>query len=275
MHTSQPASELAIDIRDATVLLDGQRVLDRFSWQVRRGEHWFILGPNGAGKTTLVRLLMGYLWPLFGATVRVLGKTYGECDLAEHRRKLAWVSPFLQGWVNPRTTVAEMVISGADATIGLFREPRQSETGHAMELLTDLGCAGLAGHAFDQLSSGEQVKTLIARALFGKPELMILDEACVHLDLGSREHLLEAVGRLAAKRHAPTILYITHRLEEILPAFTHGLLLKQGRPVGCGLRQEMLTRRHLAETYGVSLRLAATPDGRYWLLPHDARAVEP
>ncbi|OGV49500.1 MAG: hypothetical protein A2X49_00985 [Lentisphaerae bacterium GWF2_52_8] len=266
-------TEFIIEIKGASVMLDGQRVLDNFSWQVKNGEHWFILGPNGAGKTTLVRMLMGYVWPLFGAEVKVMGQTYGSCDLSILRKKIAWVSPFLQTWIDSRRTAIEMVISGADATIGLFRKARETETKHAMELLSELACADIAEHSFEKLSSGEQVKTLIARALFCKPELMILDEACVHLDISSREFLLDSISRLAKKRHGPTILYITHRLEEILPGFSKGLLLKKGHVIGKGDRSEILTPSRLRDAYGLEIQLASTPDGRYWLLPPDAKAV--
>lgn len=117
--------ELAIEIRNATVKLEGFEALHDFSWSVRRGERWFVLGPNGAGKTTLVKLMLGLVWPLYGATVSVLGNRYGSCDIYEIRKRVAWASPFLNTWASDPTyrrwTALEIVLSGIDSTVGFFR----------------------------------------------------------------------------------------------------------------------------------------------------------
>ena len=89
----------AVNVENARVYLGGHEILHNTSWQVQRGERCFILGANGAGKTTLVKVLMGFAWPLFGARVQVLGKTFGHVNLLELRKSIAWVSPFMHsGW---------------------------------------------------------------------------------------------------------------------------------------------------------------------------------
>ena len=80
---------LAVHVQNARVYLSGREVLHGINWDVERGERCFILGANGAGKTTLVRMLMGYSWPLFGATVEVLGKRFGSINIRELRRRIA------------------------------------------------------------------------------------------------------------------------------------------------------------------------------------------
>ena len=103
----------AVTVKDARVFLSGREILHNINWQVERGERCFILGANGAGKTTLVRMLMGYAWPVFGATVEVLGKRFGTVNLQELRKRIAWVSPLMHQWLGDREwTGREMVLSG-------------------------------------------------------------------------------------------------------------------------------------------------------------------
>ena len=87
--------ELAINIENASVRLGGREIIHDMHWQVEKGGRCFILGANGAGKTTLVKTLMGYAWPKFGAKVEVLGHRFGQTNLVELRKRIAWVSPFM------------------------------------------------------------------------------------------------------------------------------------------------------------------------------------
>lgn len=264
---SGSAADLVIDISGATVRYGSEEVLHDFNWQVRRGEHWFILGPNGAGKTTLVKTLMGFKWPLYGSRVAVLGEVYGQCNLVDVRRKIAWVSPFLLKWTSSHTTARDVVLSGIDATIGMHREPTDAEIELAMAQMRDLHCEHVAAHAFEDLSSGEQLKVLIGRAMMQSPELLILDEACVHLDMKTREHLLANITALTLRPDAPTVILITHRLEDITRTFTRGMILKDGRMVAQGAREEIITAENLSGAFDMPLRLHRVLDGRFWVTP--------
>lgn len=260
----------ALVIRNATLKLEGSTILHDFNWQVERGERWFILGPNGAGKTTLVKMILGMAWPLYGAEVRVLGNRYGFCDITEVRRKVAWASPFLSSWTadgDHRWTALEVALSGLDSTIGFYRKPLEEEVEKALNALDRIGAKGLAGRYYDRLSSGEQIKALIARALIGHPELVILDETCVYLDLSSREYLLSAVDDLAKGPDAPTMIFITQRIEEITATFTKGMILGCGRVQSMGGRAEILNAENLSAAFGMKIRLHARPDGRFWPVP--------
>ncbi len=254
----------AIEIARATVKLDGNEILRSLSWTVERGEHWFILGPNGAGKTTLVKLILGLLWPLYGAEVSVLGNRYGSCNVNEVRKRIAWISPFLQAWTGGEWTVLEVALSGLDSTIGFYRKAKQGEEEKALAALDLMGCAHLAERRFDRVSSGEQVKALVARALISSPELAILDEACVYLDLRSREILLDALDKLALKPGAPTILFVTQRIEEITRTFEKGMILGGGRISLQGPRDEVLTEANIGNAFNIAVRLQKNSDGRLW-----------
>ena len=262
--------ELAIEIRNATVKLEGFEALHDFSWSVRRGERWFVLGPNGAGKTTLVKLMLGLVWPLYGATVSVLGNRYGSCDIYEIRKRVAWASPFLNTWASDPTyrrwTALEIVLSGIDSTVGFFRTASPEEIQRAHAALEMIQGGAIADRYFDRLSSGEQVKAIIARALISDPELVILDETCVYLDLTSREILLKAIDDLASRPNAPTMVFITQRIEDILPVFSRGMILAKGRIVESGERDEILREEVLSAAYGLPIKLWKNKAGRYWAM---------
>ncbi len=255
----------AIKVQDARVFLSGREILHNINWEVKRGERCFILGANGAGKTTLVRMLMGYAWPVFGATVEVLGKRFGTVNLQELRKRIAWVSPLMHQWLGDREwTGREMVLSGPDATIGLYREPTPAEESKAAALMASLRAEHLMERTVATMSSGEQVKVLIARALMTDPELMILDEPSVYLDIAGREFLLHTIEELAATHPQLTIIFITQRIEDILPVFSRGMILKQGNILSYGSRDEVLTEENLRAAFELDIRLIKARNGRLW-----------
>jgi iron complex transport system ATP-binding protein len=256
-----------IKIEAANVFLDGCHILKDFNWQVKSGEDWFILGANGAGKTTLIKMLMGYVWPKFGAHVEVLGERYGQCNLVEMRKRIAWVSPFMQKWSDDDAKALDVVLSGFDGAFTLLRDPELKEIEQARDIMQQLGCLKLAEHRYATLSSGEQVKMFIARALVTRPDLMILDEACVHLDFKSREYLLNVIDELAAQPDAPPIIFITQRIEDISKTFTNGIIIADGKMIANGKREDILTEELLFKTFDMPIRLHETDDGRFWPLP--------
>lgn len=255
-----------IEIHKANLFLDCKQILHDINWQVLQSEHWFIIGPNGSGKTTLTRMLLGYVWPLFGAKVSILGNTYGECDIFAIRKKIAWISPFLQSWTSTSKnyTVEEIIISGIDSTIGLFRNPEDSERDQALEILENLGAKHLAGKIFSHLSSGEQIIVLMARSLIKKPELIILDEVCAHLDLRNRELFLEIIDNFAKDKNSPVIIFVTQRIEDITSAFEKGLALKNGRILVSGNKKDVLSEKTLKNIFDLDIKLIKTDSGRYW-----------
>ena len=256
-----------IKIKNASVRIFDAEILSDISWQVAKGEHWFILGANGAGKTTLVKMLMGFQWPLFGAEIEILNYRFGSANLVEMRKKIAWVSPFLSNWTSDDCRAVAVVLSGLDQTIGLHREAEDFETAQALEVMSKLNCAHLAEHKFDTLSSGEQIKMLICRALMGRPELIILDEPCVYLDLKSREFLLRTIEEFINAPEAPTVIFISQRIEDISPAFSKGMLLKDGRIIASGSHDLILTEQQLSAAFDMPLKLYRSSDGRFWPVP--------
>jgi iron complex transport system ATP-binding protein len=257
-----------LDLREVTYAVNGKRIIDRVSWVVVPGEHWAILGPNGSGKTTLLRLACGYLWPNAGGEIYRQGETL--LNLTELRKSIGWVTSTLVTDIPRREVVLDTVVSGKYAQLGL-REypgfaPRQSDFEKAREYLKDLGCENFAGRFFGTLSQGEQQKVLICRARMTDPYLIILDEPCAGMDPGAREVFLSSLSTLGENGDIPSLVYVTHHVEEILPIFKKTLLLKDGRILRSGRTDDVLVPQTLQQLYGVSMDLIRK-DGRYWPIP--------
>ena len=251
-----------VDLQDVSLLRGKRTILHDMSWRVNPGEHWAVLGANGSGKTTLLRTAIGYLWPSRGS-VGLLGETLGAVELAPLRRCVGWVSSALHDWVRPHEEALAVVLSGRSGTIGLYGEADDEDVDAARLLLADLGCAGLAESRWGVLSQGEQQKVMIARALLARPRLLILDEPCAGMDLAAREALLVGVEQLAHRPDGPTLVLVTHHIEEITHAFTHALALKGGRVLAQGPKEEVLTAPVLSDAFGVPVQVHHV-DGRFW-----------
>jgi iron complex transport system ATP-binding protein len=256
-----------LQLRGVSVLRDGATLLDRVDWDVAEGERWVVLGPNGAGKTTLLQLASANLHPSRG-TATVLGETLGAVDVFELRPRIGLSSAALADRLPARETVRDVVVTASYAVVGRWREHYDDlDADRADELLAALGVAQLATRRFGTLSEGERKRVQIARALMTDPELMLLDEPAAGLDLGGREDLVRRLGRIAGDPDAPSLVLVTHHVEEIPPGFTHVLLLRGGRVVARGPLESTLTAVNLAQTFGLALELSR--NGSRWT----ARAV--
>ena len=213
-----------------------------------------VLGRNGAGKTLLLKILAGYLWPSQG-DVRVLDEEFGRVDLRELRRNIGWVSSALAERIPGRDQAFEVVLSGGYATFGLYRTPTREMVLRAEALMADMGLEALAGQKFDDLSAGEKQRVLLARSRMSDPRLLILDEPCSGLDLAAREKLLALVDGMAGRPAGPSLIMVTHRASEIMPGFTHALLLHRGRMLAAGPVAEVLTDDLLSQTLEIPLNL--------------------
>ncbi|MCD1260134.1 ABC transporter ATP-binding protein [Paenibacillus athensensis] len=231
-----------------------RQLLQGIDWHIRRGEHWALLGLNGSGKTTLLNIITGYIWPTTGQ-VNVLGETFGATDLRELRRSIGWVSSSLQEKLYGSDKAQYVVLSGKYATIGLYDRPEEADYTRAEELMQALGCIHLWDREYRLCSQGEKQKLLIARALMADPQLLILDEPCNGLDLFARERLLASIQALSESERTPTLIFVTHHTEEIVPAFRHTLLLRRGEVFRQGETAGLLTEETLSEFYETPVRV--------------------
>lgn len=233
-------------------------ILSDINWRVNPGENWVILGPNGSGKTSLLSAVTGYLTPTSG-DLRVLGSIYGRSDWRELRKRIGIVSNALNRKIEFDETALDAVASGPAAVINTWKPAAPKIRAGAARLLRAWQCSNLANRPWGVFSQGERQRVLIARALHAEPPLLLLDEPCAGLDPVAREKLLRLIEKQAARRTGPAIVFITHHVEEITPAFTHVLLLRQGRVHAAGPIDATLTSKNLSATFGerVTLRKSA------------------
>jgi iron complex transport system ATP-binding protein len=238
-------------------------ILDAVDWRVDTGQHWVILGANGSGKTSLLSVLTGYLAPTAG-TISVLGETYGRADWRELRTRIGLVSSSIHQLMPPHESALNAVLSGRRAMIGMWGEAGEADSRRAGEILREVEAAYLSERPWRFLSQGERQRVLIGRALMADPRLLVLDEPCAGLDPVAREHFLAFIERLLGRRDAPTLVLVTHHVEEIVAGFSHVLVLRAGKVLAAGSRESVMTSATLSRAFNTPVQLAAN-GGRYSL----------
>lgn len=237
-----------IDVEHVTLRRGTRTLLHDISWTISQGQHWALLGANGSGKTTLLKVLCGYEWPTSGR-VSVLQRRHGEFDLRRLRRSIGWVSNVLEAQVPPQDSTLEVTCSGFESSFGLYRELSDEEIERCREVLELLSIAPLESQSFATLSQGERKRTLIARALVNRPSLLVLDESCAGLDPASRCAFLDDLDALARSSKTPTMVFVTHHIEEIRPWVTHAMVLKNGRVTAKGAIDSVVTSDVFTDAY--------------------------
>jgi iron complex transport system ATP-binding protein len=268
---SHDSSAAAVVTRDLTVERGGRTLLDRITCAIPRGKCSAILGRNGCGKTTFTRALTGSTFVTSGSAV-VLGETIGQTDIRALRRRVAVVNPTSStadahrsgAVVDAELSAREAVLTGYFGTIGLYDTPTAAQREHADHLLTQVGLAAHREQRFFTLSTGEQRRCLIARALVHLPQLLILDEPTAGLDVAGREQVLAVVERILARPDPPTVLMITHHVEELSPRTAQVMLMKDGRFTRIGPPREVVTPETLTDTFGCKVYVRQI-HGRHWL----------
>ncbi|MBM4762806.1 ABC transporter ATP-binding protein [Bacillus sp. B15-48] len=262
---SETNQDTVLSLQDVGWKRSEKNILKNVSWDVQAGEHWALLGLNGSGKTSILKMITGYQWPNSGQ-VSVLGNLFGKTNIPELRKSIGWVSSSLDDHFRTHSsdTALEVVLSGKFASIGLYEETTEEDVQQAMQLLNQFRIKHLADQLITFLSQGEKRKVMIARALMSSPRLLILDEPCNGLDIFSKEELLTSINEMIGKRGGPTLLYVTHHIEEIVPAITHALLIRSGEIIAKGDKSSTLTETLLEKTFRVPVSLD-WEGGRPWI----------
>jgi len=246
--------QVILEISDLSIQRGATSILSDISWRIVRGQHWAILGANGSGKTSLLSALTGYLTPTAGEVV-LLGRRYGRFDWRELRKRIGLVSSSLRQMMANDEPALESVISGKYALIDFRGGYTAADRTRALRLLRQAECEQLAERPWGFLSQGERQRVLIGRALMANPRLFILDEPCAGLDPVAREHFLGFLERLGRSKASPTLVLVTHHIEEIMPAFSHALLLRNGRALAQGKKDDVLTSKLLSRAFDTQIQV--------------------
>jgi manganese/iron transport system ATP-binding protein len=230
---------------------DGRPALEDVSFRLERGERVAIVGPNGAGKSTLLKVIAGILNPSAG-TVDVYGAVAGGhicIGYVPQRSQIDWNFP---------VTVADVVLMGRVARIGLFRQAGRNDRRLVAESLAQVGMSDLAGRQIGELSGGQQQRVFVARALAQEAELLLMDEPLTGLDVPSHEAIFGILDVLRAR--GMTVLVSTHDLQLAADRFDRLMLLRR-QVIGFGQAAEVLTPANLRSAYGTHMTVIAAPEG--------------
>ncbi len=253
----------AIELHNVSVVRRGRVILAGISLDVAPGSCCAILGPNGSGKSTLLAVLSGYVWPTSG-TVRIGGHVYGRVDLAHIRRGIGLIEPSRSPAFDERACVREVVATGLFGTIRL--PPHEEVSAGAWERIDEelesFGLGELRDGPFAQLSTGEQMKALLARAMVAEAGLLLLDEPTAGLDMGARAACIGGLERLLGRDRHPTVVIVSHHLDELPRLVDQVVGLKAGRVFGAGPPDAILTSERLSGLFDCRIEVLKS-NGRY------------
>ena len=259
MAQSAPARPPIVEFKHVSVDHGAFRALDDITLAIHAGEHTAILGPNGSGKSTLLKVLTRECYPRLlepPPEVRILGQDAWR--LFDLRAALGIVTNELVEKCTKPYPLRETVLSGFFGSIGVWPHhvvtPAMEEK--AREVMERLEIADLAEREMTAMSSGEQRRAVIARALVHDPRALVLDEPTNSLDVHATRELRRTMRRLAAA--GITIVLVTHHLPDIIPEIGRVVALKRGRILADGPKPEILRAETLSAIFDTPVEVLET-----------------
>lgn len=258
---SQSAVDAFLKLRHVSVARGEATVLHSIGLEVRRGESVAILGPNGCGKSTLIKTMTRELYPLAlpGTLVEIFGRE--RWDVTELRRRLGLVTSETPSKSTLGTRAFDVVLTGffSSATLWPNLLVTNAMRDTAQAAIEQVGAAMFAQQELGTLSAGQQKRVLIARALVGSGEdardrVLLLDEPTNTLDLAAQASLRQSMRMLA--REGTGLILVTHHIADIVPEIGRVIFMRDGRIVGDGTREAMLTEEQLQALFGVRVNLS-------------------
>ena len=248
----------ALALRNVTVVrgeFSERSALDRVWLQIEAGEHVCVLGPNGCGKSTLIKTIARECYPVArqDSSIAIFGRE--RWDIFELRSLLGIVSPDLLASCASEATGRDIVLSGFFSSTRIFPH-HHLDPGQLVQVdaaLARLGISHLANRPVAQMSSGEAKRTLIARAAVHHLQTLLFEEPVNSLNIAAQRQLRETMTQLA--QEGLGILPVTHHVSEIVPEIARVVLLREGRIIADGPKQEILTAERLSALFGVPVRL--------------------
>jgi manganese/iron transport system ATP-binding protein len=244
-HIHHQRNQPILDVQNLTVRYNGRVALEEITFHLHPGERIAVVGPNGAGKSTLFKVVSGVLQPTTGE-VNIFGsRPLGHVCIAyiPQRSQVDWNFP---------VSVADVVMMGRSAKLGLLNWPHKKDWEHVRHALEIVELSDLAERQINQLSGGQQQRMFIARALAQEAELMLMDEPLSGLDTPSQEGLLNLLDTLRDQN--VTVMVATHDLEQAARHFDRIMLLNH-RIVVFDEPQAVMHTEHLLQAYGGRLKI--------------------
>lgn len=232
-ETTEPEpfdGEYALEMNNADVYVDRVHVLRGLTWKLPVGQNWRVAGANGSGKSTLLRVVAGLEQVALGGEFRWFNQRHPS--LEARLRETGYLSDQLHAAYTYDVTGLELVLSGFDGSVGLWRSFSRKEKNEARQWIEFLGLSSMAGTLVSRLSSGTARRFFLARALVGPVRLLLLDEPCSGLDAVARNQFLSGLDAVLAS--GVQCLYVSHHNGDVPARVTHELVLDQGKIVRSG-----------------------------------------
>lgn len=246
--------DLLLEFKNITVIKDNKTVLDSLSVTIPEGENIAILGPNGAGKSSFIRTIAREYYPVINrnTTFRIRGRDVW--DVFELRSALGIVSGDLQYTFTREISAREAILSGFFSSVGLYNRVITAEMQQKTDDICDfLEISRLADRPMTTLSSGEARRVLIGRALIHAPKTLLLDEPTTSLDLHALHTFRRMLRRIA--QSGTGIILVTHNLHDIIPEISRVILMKDGRFVQDGKKEDILTDEHIGSLFSAPVHV--------------------
>jgi iron complex transport system ATP-binding protein len=244
-----------LDLRRVNVARGDRVVLHDVNLNIRAGEHVAIMGPNGCGKSSLILTMTCQIYPIVQPEMRVRIFGRERWDLTQLRKHFGVVGADLPGERTAVTTGIDAVTAGFFSASTLWPNLHVTEEmrARAAEALERMEATHLSSQLVGTMSAGEKRRIVIARALVHRPRQLLLDEPSNALDLAAQRELRETLRRLA--QEGTGLVLVTHHLGDILPEIERIILMRDGRIVGDGPRNELLTEARLSVLFRTPVRI--------------------
>ena len=255
-----------IDFQNITVFQGRNKVLEDFSLTIDESQSTVILGPNGSGKTTLLKLLNRELYIVEdeASSLKIFEKDRWNVD--ELRSNLGVVSQHLQYGYSNSAIGLYVVLSGFYSSDGIWQHQEfdDSRLDRAKEVMDLLAISNLKDREFSTMSTGEQRKFLLARSLVNDPAVLVFDEPTSGLDMSTCFQYLEIIRELISM--GKKVILVTHHIHEIPPEVTRVILLKEGRVIEDGDKDQILTNTNLTNLFDWPIKVIKE-NGYYQAIP--------
>jgi len=255
-----------IDLQNITVFQGRNKVLEDFSLTIDESQSTVILGPNGSGKTTLLKLLNRELYIVEDpkSSLKIFEKDRWNVD--DLRSNLGVVSQHLQYGYSNSAIGLYVVLSGFYSSDGIWQHQtfEEEKLNRAKEVMDLLSISELQDRAFSSMSTGEQRKFLLARSLVNDPAVLVFDEPTSGLDMSACFQYLEIIRELIGM--GKKVVLVTHHVHEIPPEVTRVILLKEGKVIEYGNKDEILTNTNLTNLFDWPIKLVKE-NGYYQAMP--------
>lgn len=262
-----------LELKAVDAYLGPRLVFENLNLRLLVGENTVILGPNGSGKSALIKLLSREIYPVVktGSSLRIFGEE--TVNLWDLRGRIGMVSSDLHAHYGGSITASDVVLSGFFGSVGIGRsqQPSAGQRKRVEEIISQLRLEEVAERAYGQLSDGQRLRLLLARAMIHKPQVLVLDEPSNGLDLKSKHELLESLRTLA--HCGTTLLLVTHQIETIIPEISRCILLSRGKVFGDGPIDELLQDDPLSNLFNTPLKVYKI-SGYHQVLPAEGKSSE-